>query len=186
MNRKEALNIIMKTISNKDAIISSTGLISREIFEYYDSEQIFYMPGSMGLASSIGLGIAINKPNKKIFVIDGDSSLLMNLGTMATIGYISPKNLIHIVLDNGAYASCSEEPSISNTARLDKIAKVVGYYYVCNIKNKQKLVEAIKKCSITNESSFILVNIKLGGRRDLARPLNLIKIKYRFKTFLFK
>ena len=87
MKRKDAIDTIMKSVSRYDGIVSSTGLISRELFEYYDSEQLFYMPGSMGLASSIGLGIAVNKPSKRIVVIDGDASLLMNLGSMATIGY---------------------------------------------------------------------------------------------------
>ena len=184
MKRRGALDVIMNTISSKDALISSTGLISRELFECYDSKQIFYMPGSMGLASSIGLGIAINKPNRKIIIIDGDASILMNLGSMATIGHISPKNIIHIVLDNEAYASCSEEPSISNTANLNEIAKIVGYNKVFLVNNEQNFEQIIRESLTFNGSSFILVKIKLGGRRDFSRPLNLTSIRKRFKSFL--
>jgi len=182
MKRKDAIDTIMKSVSRYDGIVSSTGLISRELFEYYDSEQLFYMPGSMGLASSIGLGIAVNKPSKRIVVIDGDASLLMNLGSMATIGYVAPKNLLHIVLDNGAYASCSEEPSVSETAKLDEIARIVGYHTVYNVDTEQKLEEAIK--SYDSGPVFVLAKIELGGRRDLARPLELEKIKHRFIKFL--
>ena len=184
MKRKDALDTIMRTISKYDAIISTMGLISRELYENHDSDQIFYMVGSMGLASSIGLGIAVNKPNRRVIVIDGDASLLMNLGTMATMGYCAPKNLIHIVLDNNAYASCSEEPSVSYTARLDEIAKVVRYSATYNVDDEQKLQEAIKEASYKTGPAFILANIELGGRRDLARPLDLENIKNRFKKFL--
>lgn len=184
MKRRDALDVMMKNISNNAVIISSTGLISRELFEFYDSEQIFYMPGSMGLASSIGLGIALNKPTKRIYIIDGDGSLLMNLGTMATIGHHSPKNLIHIVLDNEAYASCSEEPSISKNANLEKVAVIMGYKNVVKVQNEGELKKTIKNSSKFNTLSFILVKIELGGRRDLARPLDLEKIRIRFENFL--
>lgn len=184
LDRKNALDVIMKACTRDFAIISTTGLISRDLYENYDSEQHFYSPGSMGLSSSIGLGIAINKPNKPVIIIDGDASLLMNLGTLVTIGHFAPKNLIHIVLDNGAYASCSEEPSLSNSARFDEIAKIVGYKHVAKVKNEKDLFDIIIKSKKIKVLSFILTIIELGGRRNLARPLNLIQIKERFKNFL--
>lgn len=110
MKRQEAISIIMTTVGHQDVVVSTTGLISREIFEKFDSERSVYVPGSMGLVSSIGLGLATAQPEKKVVVIDGDASLLMNLGSIVTIGNKQPINLLHIVLDNGVYASCSEEP----------------------------------------------------------------------------
>ena len=184
MKRKEALDAIMKTVSRYDVIISSTGLICRELYEYHDSEQQFYIPGSMGLASSVGLGIALSKPNKRVVVVDGDASLLMNLGSMVTIGHFAPKNLTHILLDNRAYASCSEEPTISDTARLGEIAKIVGYRAIYDVDNEQKLEEAIKSSYDNDDLTFVLAHIELGGRRNLARPLELESIKNRFKKFL--
>ncbi len=89
-----------------------------------------YVPGSMGLTSSIGLGLAISSPGKIVVVVDGDASLLMNLGTIVTIGNKQPANLLHIVIDNNAYGSCSEEKSMSYSAHLDKLAQNVGYQYV--------------------------------------------------------
>ena len=186
MKRKEAIQTILQNLNKNIAVVSSLGLISRELFDLKDSSQNFYMTGSMGLASSIGFGIAINKPNLKIVVIDGDGSLLMNLGSLATIGHFKLKNLIHVVLDNQAYGSCSEEPSISNTAKLDKLAKVVGYNIVKKVNNQVELEKIIKESLLARFDGpiFILVKIELGGCRDLPRVLKLDKITKRFKIFL--
>lgn len=186
MKRREAIKTIAKT-AVKEAIISSTGLISRELFELRDSPHNFYMTGSMGLASSIGLGIAVNIPGKKVVVMEGDGSLLMNLGALATMGYFNPKNLIHIVLDNNMYDSCSEESSISNTAKLDDVANVVGYNVVRRVVNKKELADALRESLRQNNGPvFILTKIEPGGYRDLPRPLKLDKITKRFKKFLLK
>lgn len=183
MKRKDALDAIMEAVSDDDAIISSTGLISRQLYQDHNSEQQFYMPGSMGLASSIGLGIAISKPKRRVIVVDGDASLLLNLGSLVTVGYLTPKNLVHIVLDNNAYGSCNEEPTTSETAKLDEIAKTVGYRNVFKVDSEEGLKDAIRS-SYDNGPDFILAKIELGGERHLARPLELEAIKYRFMEFL--
>jgi thiamine pyrophosphate-dependent acetolactate synthase large subunit-like protein len=182
MKRQEAINTIMETISSQDVVISTTGLISREIFEKFDSERNIYVPGSMGLASSIGLGLAMVQPTMRIVVIDGDASLLMNLGSIVTIGNKKPTNLLHIVLDNEAYASCSEERSMSDTAHLDKLAHNVGYQYVRAFRCQEDLKHAIME--FRQGPGFILAKIELGGRRDFRRPLELAAIKNRFMLFL--
>lgn len=182
MNRQEAIEVILTTIGAQDAVVSTTGLISREIFEKYDSERNMYVPGSMGLASSIGLGLALTQPTKRVIVIDGDASLLMNLGSIVTIGNKQPANLLHIVLDNRAYASCSEERSMSDTARLDALAGKVGYQYVRTEDSQDGLKRAMVESRQGPE--FILVKIELGGRRDFRRPLELAAIRNRFMLFL--
>lgn len=182
MKRKEAIETIMATIKHEDAVVSTTGLISREIFERFDSDRNIYVPGSMGLASSIGLGLSVSCSQKRIIVIDGDASLLMNLGSIVTIGNRQPRNLLHIVIDNGAYGSCSEERSMADSAHLDKLALNVGYRYVKKVDKRKDL-----KCAILmfrQGPGFILVKIELGGRRDFRRPLKLTKIKNRFMLFL--
>ena len=182
MKRKEAIETIMTTIDPKDVIISTTGLISREIFEKFDSARNIYVPGSMGLASSIGLGLAVSCPDKRVVVIDGDASLLMNLGAIVTVGNEQPANLLHIVIDNSAYGSCNEEKSMSNSAHLDKLALVVGYQYVQTVSSQKDLRHAI--LTFRQGPGFILAKIKLGGRRNFRRPLNLVEIKDRFMLFL--
>jgi len=185
MQRREALKTILQTVNKNTAIISSLGLMSRELFKLNDLPQTFYMTGSMGLVSSIGLGIAVNKSKIKVLVIDGDGSLLMNLGSLATIGHFRPKNLIHLVLDNEAYASCGKEPTISKTAKLDKLAQMVGYRIVKKVKTKNELERVLSRVlRYKNGPCFILAKIKLGGQRDLPRILNLDKITKRFKEFI--
>jgi phosphonopyruvate decarboxylase len=184
MKRDMAIETIMTTVDPSAVVISTTGLISREIFERYDSERNVYVPGSMGLASSIGLGIAVSRKDKRVVVVDGDSSLLMNLGSVVTIGNKKPENLLHIVIDNGAYGSCSEEASMSGSAHLDKLARVVGYGFVRKTTSHKGLKHAI--LSFGSGPGFILAKIGLGGRRDFQRPLDLPRIKARFMAFLEK
>jgi thiamine pyrophosphate-dependent acetolactate synthase large subunit-like protein len=181
VKRKDALHVIMMTVNPDDAVISTTGLISREIFEKYDSDRNIYVPGSMGLVSSIGLGLAISWPGR-VVVIDGDSSLLMNLGSLVTIGSIKPRNLLHIVIDNNAYGSCSEERSISNSAHFEKLAINVGYRNAQIVNSQSALTSAIM--GFKKGPSLIVAKIKLGGRRDFKRPLDLVKIKERFMRSL--
>lgn len=182
MKRQEAITVIMTTIGRQDVVVSTTGLISREVFEKFDSERSIYVPGSMGLASSIGLGLTMVQPTRRVVVIDGDASLLMNLGSIVTIGNKQPKNLLHIVLDNGAYASCSEERSMSDTARLDALASNVGYRNVRVVCGQEDLKRTIME--FRRGPGFILAKIELGGRRDFRRPLELASIKNRFMLFL--
>lgn len=184
MNRCEAVDAIYAGIKNEDAVVSTTGLTSREIYKKHDSKQNFYMVGSMGLASSIGLGIAMNNRNKDIVVVEGDASLLMNLGSLATIGNESPENFVHIVLDNQAYGSCSGEPSASKKINLAVLAKESGYKQVFSVSTDDELTKAIQTKGGKKGPMFILAKINLDGSRDLPRPLDLPLITKRFKHFL--
>ena len=112
MIRKEAIGIISKKIGNQ-SIVAANGFISRDLFEINDKNSNFYMIGSMGLASSIGLGLALKNPKKRFFIFDGDGNVLMNLGSLATIGSAEPKNLVHIVFDNSSHESTGGQPTIS-------------------------------------------------------------------------
>ena len=123
MNRKEAMKIICDGI-NDEIIISANGFISRDLFSTLDKDSNFYMIGSMGLASSIGLGIAIKNPRRRIFVFDGDGNILMNLGSLVTIGSIQPRNFIHIIFDNHVHESTGGQPTTSNKIKISNIAPV--------------------------------------------------------------
>jgi len=184
MKRKDALETINRLLVGNEAVILSTGLISREMYALNDSPRNFYMTGSLGLASSIGLGIALCQSNRKVIIVEGDAALLMNLGTIPTIGHYSPKNLVHIVLDNQAYGSCSEEPSVSGTANLEKITEAAGYRHVEKVADIPSLSRVIESLLKVEGPSFILVQIELGGRRDLPRPLDLPAIQSRFRKYL--
>ena len=121
MNRKEAMKIICDGI-NDEIIISANGFISRDLFSTLDKDSNFYMIGSMGLASSIGLGIAIKNPRKRIFVFDGDGNILMNLGSLVTIGSIQPRNFIHIIFDNHVHESTGGQPTTSNKIKISTVS----------------------------------------------------------------
>lgn len=178
MNRQDAIRIVFRSILDDDLTVSTTGLISREIFSRFHSARNIYVPGSMGLVSSIGLGIALCVPEQRVIVIDGDASLLMNFGSLVTIGNLRPKNLLHIVLDNSAYGSCSEEPSMSGTARFDTVALTVGYTSVLTASTQNVFENGIK--TFETGPSLILAKIVLGGRRDFDRPSDLVRIKQEF------
>ena len=120
MIRKEAISIIVEKMSNQP-IISANGFISRDLFDICDRNSNFYMIGSMGLASSIGLGVALKKTKKKIFVFDGDGNILMNLGSLITIGIIKPKNLVHVIFDNSSHESTGGQPTVTNKIQLSKL-----------------------------------------------------------------
>ena len=108
-------------------IISANGYISRDLFEVCDKPTNFYMIGSMGLSSSIGLGIALKNSKKKVFVFDGDGNILMNLGSLVTIGSLKPKNLIHIVFDNKIHESTGGQPTHSAHVSIESFAKAANY-----------------------------------------------------------
>tara|TARA_B110000438_G_scaffold203464_1_gene195198 strand:- start:266 stop:823 length:558 start_codon:yes stop_codon:yes gene_type:complete len=178
MNRITSIEIICQEIKN-EIIISANGFLSRDLFNTIEKPSNFYMLGSMGLASSIGLGLAIKNPKKKIFVFDGDGNILMNLGSLTTIGNLKPKNLIHVIFDNNSHESTGGQPTSSNNIHIEKIAKVVGYN-IFKIKNKKELIKVIKKIKNISGPIMILIKIeknqKIGGRITI-EP---IEIKKRF------
>ncbi len=164
MIRKEAVDIIAKSVG-KNPIVSANGFISRDLFEVNDKESNFYMIGSMGLASSIGLGIALKNPKKRIFVFDGDGNILMNLGSLVTIGSLRPKNLIHIVFDNNSHESTGGQPTNSSKVNLEKIAKET-HYKIFVIKSKTKLLSVLRKIKNLQGPIFLLIKISTSNERS--------------------
>jgi len=168
MKRYEAIEIIVQFLNKNELIISSNGMISRELFTIEDSPQNFYMLGSMGLASSIGLGLALSLPNRPIIVIEGDGNALMNMGSMATIGHFASKNLTHIVLDNEVHDSTGGQPTISGTVKLEEVAYAAGYRMVKKVTSEEVLRESIRKSSLQGPT-FILVKIEKGNIEGIVR-----------------
>ena len=164
MIRKEAVEIIANNIG-KNPIISANGFMSRDLFEVNDKESNFYMIGSMGLASSIGLGIALKNPKKKVFVFDGDGNILMNLGSLVTIGSLKPKNLVHVVFDNNSHESTGDQPTSSSQINLAKIAKTVNYK-IFVVQSKTKLMSILKELKNLQGPIFLLVKISVSNERS--------------------
>ena len=182
MIRKEAISIISKKIGNQ-SIISANGFISRDLFEINDKNSNFYMIGSMGLASSIGLGVALKNPRKRIYVFDGDGNILMNLGSLATIGAAKPKNLVHIVFDNSLHESTGGQPTISKKIDIHSVAKTLKYKtYKATTKNElENVLYRIEKIK-----GPILILIKISKSKAISKRIDIdaIKIKRRFMESL--
>ena len=184
MIRKEAISIIVEKMSNQP-IISANGFISRDLFDTCDRNSNFYMIGSMGLASSIGLGVALKNTKKTIFVFDGDGNILMNLGSLITIGTTKPKNLVHIVFDNSSHESTGGQPTATNKIQLGKIAKSANYK-VFQVKTKNQLVKIFQKIKFIPGPIMVIVKIEKGGVTSKRINIEPTKIKNRFMNSLKK
>ena len=184
MIRKEAISIVVKKIGDHP-VISANGLISRDLFEICDRNSNFYMIGSMGLASSIGLGVALKNTKKRIFVFDGDGNILMNLGSLITIGTIKPKNLVHIIFDNNSHESTGGQPTATNKIQLTKIAKSANYR-VFQAKTKNQLIKVFQKIKLIQGP--IMVIVKIEKSKIVSKRINIepTKIKNRFMSSLEK
>jgi len=159
MIRKNAVSLIANSIPKNFPIISANGFISRDLFETCDKKSNFYMIGSMGLASSIGLGVATKNPNLKVFVFDGDGNILMNLGSLVTIGSLKPKNLIHIIFDNHVHESTGGQPTNSKKIDFDKLGKSMNYN-VLTVSTQKQLVLILKKLPSLIGPLMLVVKIK--------------------------
>ena len=128
MKRIEAIALAAETaVAQKALLVCNIGFPSRELFSVRDRPENFYMLGSMGLASSIGLGLALAQPERQVMVLDGDGSVLMNLGTLATIAHHAPQNYLLVVLDNCCYGSTGSQPTCTHLGTdLFALAKAAG------------------------------------------------------------
>ena len=182
MIRKEAMKIVLEEIGN-DPIISANGFISRDLFELNEKKTNFYMIGSMGLASSIGLGVAIKNPKKTIYVFDGDGNILMNLGSLTTIGTIKPKNFIHIIFDNHSHESTGGQPTNTRNISISNIGKVTNFHVfeINDINYLKKILKKIKKIS-----GIIMIVIKINNSKIRSGRVTLdpVLIKIRFMESL--
>ena len=184
MIRKEAMEIISNEIGD-EPIISANGYISRDLFNVKDKPSNFYMIGSMGLASSIGLGVALKNPRKRVFIFDGDGNILMNLGSLITTGSLKPKNLIHIVFDNSIHESTGGQPTNSKNIEIGKIGQNANYK-VFQVNSKVELERGIRK--IKNNSGLTMIVIKINSKKIVSRRITHkpSKIRERFMKSLRK
>jgi len=182
--RKEAIEILAREIGDQP-IISANGLISRDLFESYEKDSNFYMIGSMGLASSIGLGVALKNPKKKIHVFDGDGNVLMNLGTLVTIGSLKPKNLVHFIFDNNLHESTGGQPTNSSKIELEKIAYATKFK-TFKVDTKNQIKKIIPKIKKENGPILVLVNVDKSEYKSPRVKINPTNIKERFMKSLKK
>ncbi len=161
MNRLAAIELI--AISAGDSLlVCNLGYPSRELYSVMDRKENFYMLGSMGLASSIGLGLALAKKDRKVIALDGDGSIIMNLGSLSTIGSLAPDNYLLVILDNGVYGSTGSQPSATSCrTNLGRVAKAAGIVNVQEVTTTGDLDECLR----TMRSGVLVVKVKIGNAK---------------------
>jgi thiamine pyrophosphate-dependent acetolactate synthase large subunit-like protein len=159
MKLSEALSLVIPLLQD-ELVVHANGFIARESFNISDRLGNFYMIGSMGLASSIALGVALNRPDRRVVVFDGDGNVLMNMGSLALIGATRPKNLVHIVFDNEAYGSTGNQRTISGHVALEEIARAAGYPRVQRVDTADTLRRAMQELLAQPGPSFLLIKIE--------------------------
>ena len=182
MIRKDAIKIASELIGDSP-IISANGYISRDLFETNDKETNFYMIGSMGLSSSIGLGVALKNLRKRVYVFDGDGNILMNLGSLTTIGKLKPKNLVHLVFDNQRHESTGGQPSNTKNIDLYEIAKSSNYN-AFKANSKTDLKKIFRRIKNIHGPIMILIRITSGGKPGKRITHSPVTIKKRFSRNL--
>ena len=174
MSREKIIQHIVAA-SGEDPIISTTGKASRELFETrvangQSHKYDFLTVGSMGHSSSIALGVALNKPETRVWCIDGDGAVLMHMGSMAVLGANKPNNLIHVIINNGAHETVGGMPTVAGNIDFVKIAEACGYTYAVSVDNFEVLDKELEAAKERNELTLIEVKCSIGAREDLGRP----------------
>lgn len=183
-SRHEAVAAIVgSTDPERDLIISTTGFISRQLYALADRPNHFYMAGSMGCASSIGLGLALSCPSKRVIVLDGDGAVLMRMGNLAMNGCYRAKNFFHVVLDNGTYESTGGQATLSPAVNLSAVAAACGYRTV----DETASVESISGFIASTGPAFLRLLIQSDSQSNLPRPKqHAMEIKERFMAHIRK
>lgn len=174
MRRETAIQLIAEAAGD-DILVSTTGKASRELFELREAagqghSRDFLTVGSMGHASSIALGAALQRPNKRFWVIDGDGAALMHMGALAVIGTQKPRNLVHIIINNGAHESVGGMPTAAAELSLAEIARACGYPHTACVTDEAALRAALDAAKACGTLSLIEVKCAVGARADLGRP----------------
>ena len=175
LQREDAVKIIIDNISENDVIVSTTGKTSREVFEYREEkgqghQNDFLTVGSMGHCSQIALGIALEKTDKQIYVLDGDGAVIMQMGSLAISGSEAPENFKHIVINNGAHDSVGGQPTAGFEINFQDIAKACGYKFVSSAENETDILNEFIKLKESRGPSFLDIKVNKGARNDLVRP----------------
>ena len=175
LSREEAIQTVAAVLGEKDVVVSTTGMISRELFEYRTAmneghERDFLTVGSMGHASQIALGIALEKQDRKVWCYDGDGATIMHMGSMAIVAQKAPKNYVHVVFNNGAHDSVGGQPTVGLNIDLPRVARAVGYPHTYSVSTKEDLQEILNEIQKQEGLTLLEVKVKKGNRKDLGRP----------------
>ena len=190
LSRERAVGLIVENSKSSDIFVSTTGKLSRELFEIRENidknhKRDFLTVGSMGHSLMIALGIANSKPNRRVFCLDGDGAVLMHLGSVAVLGANKPGNIVHIVANNSAHETVGGVPTVANKIDFINLAKSCGYTFGFSVKTEEELIEVLKRTENLKGPIFIEVKVNLYSRKNLGRPTTTpIDNKNAFMQFL--
>lgn len=171
LSREDAIKAVVSLMGDSDIVVSTTGMISRELYENRSShEKDFLTVGSMGHASSIAFGIALEKKDRKVFCFDGDGAFLMHMGAGAVIASRKPRNYYHIVFNNQAHDSVGAQPTVMENVALAGLAKNLGYSNVFSVKTVGELKSEWQNFYNSDGPNMLEIRVKCGARKDLGRP----------------
>jgi len=173
MSREEAIQTVAGSIEKEAVIVSTTGMISRELFEYRANngmghDRDFLTVGSMGHASQIALGIALEQPERPVYCFDGDGATIMHMGSLGIVGDMGVQNYTHVVFNNGAHDSVGGQPTVGLRINIPAVALACGYKSVKSVDNIEDLIAALQEKG--ESPRLIEVKVKKGARKDLGRP----------------
>lgn len=190
LSREEAMKLVVDHLRDSDVIVSTTGKLSRELFEYREAKQQghghdFLTVGSMGHSSSIALGIALEKPQKRVFCFDGDGAFIMHTGALGIVASMKPKNFFHILFNNNAHESVGGQPTIGYELDAVTMAKASGYKQAFRATTKEEMTNALQQLEQTEGPVLLELRVKIDSRDDLGRPTTTpIENKNAFMAFL--
>ncbi len=175
MEREEAIKAVCMELENGAVIVSTTGKISRELYEFREEKNFphdsdFLMIGSMGHCSHIAAGIALEKPERQVFCFDGDGAVIMHMGNLAINGSLCLKNFKHIIFNNSSHDSVGGQPTVGSRINFTAIASSCGYKHSFRIETRSQIARAVKKLKILEGPALLEIPVKKGSRADLGRP----------------
>lgn len=190
MSREQIVNLIVDHTKDDDIFVSTTGKLSRELFEAREArkqghKRDFLTVGSMGHASMIAMGIARQKKDRRVFCLDGDGALIMHMGSLAVTGTVQLANYIYLLVDNGAHETVGGLPTVGNRIDYPLLAKACGYQNIFEADSEEELLAALKALEEVEGSVFLVVKADISSRADLGRPTTTpIENKQAFMNFL--
>ena len=190
LSREEALKIVINSLDDNDITVSTTGKLSRELFEYrenlcHNHEKDFLTVGSMGHSSSIALGIALKNSTRRVYCLDGDGAFIMHMGAISNIGAISPNNYRHIIFNNGAHESVGGQPTLGFNLNILQIAQACGYKYTYTAVSKEEILYSLKSMQNISGPSLLEIKVRIDSRDNLGRPTTTpVENKNAFMNFL--
>jgi thiamine pyrophosphate-dependent acetolactate synthase large subunit-like protein len=169
MNKLEAIKALMSVVGKDDLVVCCNGMIGRELYTVQDRPSNFYMIGSMGLGLSIGLGLALSRPSRKVIVLDGDGNVLMGMSALASAGSERPANLLHVVLDNQTHASTGGQRTISGDIKLESVASAVGYRSTYRAESLEAFVSSLAAAASEAGPVMVLGVVEGGTIKGIGR-----------------